>query len=477
MTTVVLIGRPNVGKSTLFNLLSKGARALVAPIAGVTRDVRSVDAGIGDLAFTLLDTAGLVDGGDDLADQLNVLTSKAMQRADVVMFVLDGKEGLLPADEALARKLHQLNKTIVPIVSKADTKSARDVALEVVALGFGEPVVISVEHRLGLDDLETALMAHITPVVVDAAEVVAEDDVPPVVEDEVFDEHTSLPEEVTGPAQPITLSIVGRPNVGKSTLVNQLLQDERMLTGDLAGLTRESLLTPWTYNGQEYALVDTPGLRKKANVHEALEQMSTRDTVQALTAADVVILVLDASRYDQEMGNWQVVEQQDAKIAALALDRGKALVVALNKWDCVTEKDACLEESHYQLGKKVAALREMPLIPLSATRGKGMDALMNAVQILHAKQQTRVGTGKLNRLLEEIITHKPPPLSKGRSVKLKYITQVAVSPPTFIVWGNRVETLPASYQRFVLNTMKEALGLVGVPVKLLFRQSDNPYNH
>lgn len=460
---VAILGRPNVGKSTLFNILSQGEKAIVHSEAGVTRDIRKVQGTLFDLNFTLMDTAGIEadahkmqDGG--MAADLNRVALKAADMADVFLLVIDGAAGVLPNDEALAQQLRSMGKPVILVMNKADTAASHDTQYEALALGLGEPVSISAAHHRGLEDLQNALSAFIT----------AE-------EEPETPENTFFEEEIEEPEGPMPMAIVGRPNVGKSTFVNQILGEERMLAGDIAGLTRESIGTPFTHKDRELLIVDTPGLRKKAKVTEQLENMSTSDAIKAVKASQAVLLILDASHFSVENGTTDVFEQQDARIADVAVSEGKPLVIALNKWDLVEDKETCLEDVRYQLNQRFSQVQDIPLVPMSATRGKGVSKAIDALLEVNAKSMTKVPTSLLNRFLDVAIAQKSPPLAKGKSVKLKFISQTGVNPPTFRIFGNRVNHVPAHYQRYLMNQLREAFDLAGVPLRIYFKSGDNPF--
>lgn len=471
-TKVAILGRPNVGKSTLFNLLTMAEKAIVHASSGVTRDVRQTPGRLFDLYFTLLDTAGMDDpkaATDPLAQNLNTLSGQAAAKADILLFVVDGAAGLLPADEMLARQFRVLGKPIILVVNKADTQASYATCAEVLSLGLGEPVALSAAHSQGLDALYDALLLHISPTPDEEARAVDEEETQEGVEEEA--------EEKEHPKGPLGIAIVGRPNVGKSTFVNALLKEERMLTGNMAGLTRESIAAPFTYKGQAFQIVDTPGLRKKAKVVEDLENLSTADAIAAVKKASAVLLMLDASPFSVEKGTTDIFEQQDARIADMAIKEGKPLVIALNKWDAVGDKPGCLEDIRHQLNMRFSQVQNIPVVTLSAARGKGIGTAMETLVETHMKSASHISTSQLNRFLEFALAQKPPPLAKGKSVKLKYMTQVSTTPPTFKIFGNRVAMLPDHYKRYLTNQLRQAFDLAGVPLRLLFAAGDNPFRN
>ncbi len=461
---VAIMGRPNVGKSTLFNILSIGGKAIVHATAGVTRDAREVPGQLFDLDFTLIDTAGLeLDAAktDTLKNSLNDSASKVAAAADILLFVVDGADGILPTDEVLAQYFRPLGKPLLLVMNKSDTSASYTTQFEATALGLGEPISLSAAHHRGLEDLYNALKEFIEPT----------PEAPEVEEDFYKDDK---PAKEDGP---IPLAIVGRPNVGKSTFVNQVLGEEKMLAGDMAGLTRESISSEFSHNDQAMIITDTAGLRKKAKVVEQLENMSTTDAIKAVKASQAVLLILDASHFSIAGGTKEVFESQDAKIADVAVREGKPIVIALNKWDLVEDKDGCLEDVRYQLNQRFSQVQDIPLVPFSAIRGKGIDRALDTLLDTHARSSTLVTTAPLNRFLDLTLAEKAPPLTKGKSVKLKYITQITTNPPTFKLFGNRVDTIPEHYQRYLLNRLREAFDLGGIPIRMYFAKGDNPFEY
>lgn len=508
LTKVAIVGRPNVGKSTLFNRLAAGAapekdgkrprvlKALSHPTAGTTRDVRQTPAALFGLRFMLLDTAGvelskrgaMKEGvhGTDLQESLNELALGAAERADVLLFILDGAVGITPADRALAQTLRKMNKPIVVLINKADLKTASGHAHEVETLGFGVPILVSAAHNGGLDDLCTAISPHITVVEEDKHTPEPEQSVllepaPPHaidenVTDDIADDDTSPP-VIAVPQGPAKLAILGRPNVGKSTLVNALLGQDAMLTGPIAGLTREAIAHSFTYHGQAYELVDTPGLRRKSKVDkEGIEFLSVGQSLQAAEAADIVVLVIDASTHDISTGNWQIFEQQDAQISALALRQHKPIIVALNKWDSVKEKEECMADITIQLRHRLHGIHQPIAVPLSALKKKGLEGLLQAVADVQAARIATFSTNKLNNLLSRTLAKRSPPLANGKVVSLKFVRQTGTNPPTFTFWGNRIDQVSDHYKQFLRNQLAEVLGLSHIPVRLFFKANANPFS-
>ncbi len=465
---VTLVGRPNVGKSTIFNLLAVGQKAIVAPQPGVTRDARTSPGRLGELEFVLVDTAGQEPNqpSDAMARDLTKLAQRASQQADILIYVIDGRDGVLPADEELSRQLHRLDKPVIPIINKADVKTAEDVQDDAIALGLGTPLLLSATHNSGLPELEEALEEFISPR--------PEEEEAPEAEF-VADEDMTEEVEIFTPDAPLRMAIVGRPNVGKSTLVNALLREEAMLAGPTAGLTRESIRHQWQVGDHTIELIDTPGLRKKAKVHENVEQMSVGDALDATDKANVVALVLDSTHFYYDRGIYNIFDQQDMAIVDRALRRGTPLVVVLNKWDDVSDAEQALGEARAQLNERLSAVRNVPIVTISALHKKGLQHIFPAVLDVYRRSHTRVATSALNRWMENITSHNPPPLYKGKGVKLKFMAQKGVQPPTFHINTNRPKNIPAHYKRYLLNQLRDMFDLDGVPLKMIFTQSKNPF--
>jgi GTP-binding protein len=447
---IVIVGRPNVGKSTLFNRLARRRLAIVHDLPGVTRDRKEAPALIGGRDVTLIDTAGLEEAPPDtIAGRMTAGSERAVDQADLVLFVIDGRAGLTPADEHFAAWLRRKGRPVVLVVNKAEGKGGGGGVADAYGLGFGDPIPVSAEHGEGFGDLHEAVEAALGPAP-------AHDD--------------AAAEAEAGTERPLRLAIVGRPNAGKSTLVNRLLGEERMLTGPEPGITRDAIATPWRdAEGRLVRLVDTAGLRKRARVVDSLERMSTGETIQALKEAEVVVLVLDALA---------PMEGQDLSIATLAEREGRVIVLALNKWDLVPvkERDAARRVLTDRLQTSLAQLKGVPIVPLSALSGAGAEKLMPAVWKAYAAWNTRVPTGALNRWFEAAIERHPPPLIDGRRLKLRYITQAKARPPTFVIFGTRSEQLPDGYARYLLNSIREDFDMQGVPIRLHLRGTKNPYD-
>ncbi len=444
---VAIVGRPNVGKSTLFNRLARRRIAIVDDTPGVTRDRKEADAVLGGRDVTLVDTAGLEEAPPEtVAGKMTAGSARAVDLADLVLFVVDGREGLTPADRHFAAWLRRTGKPAILVVNKAEGRAGEGGYYDAFALGFGEPVAVSAEHGEGLGELHERVRAVLPETPAEAAE-----------------------EGHAGTERPLRLAVVGRPNAGKSTLVNRLVGEERQLTGPEPGITRDAIALPWRdAEGRLVRLVDTAGLRRRARVTEKLEKLSTAATIAALREAEVVVLVLDALA---------PLEAQDIAIATLAEREGRALVLALNKWDLVPvkERNEVRRAVADRLATGFAQLRRVPVVPLSALSGAGVDKLMPAVWKAYEAWNSRVPTGALNRWFATAIERHPPPLVDGRRLKLRYITQVKARPPSFVVFGTRTGKLPDDYVRYLLNGLREALGLEGVPIRLTLRSSRNPY--
>jgi GTP-binding protein len=438
---VAIVGRTNVGKSTLFNRLAGRALAIVDDQPGVTRDRRFGTGRLGDLDLELIDTAGFEDiGGESLQARMQAQTELAIDEADLSILVIDAREGLTPLDRIFADILRRRGKPVVLAANKAEGRAGEAGALEAYGLGLGEPVQVSAAHGEGMSDLYDALAA-LAPA--------------PGEEDEAAAEE-----------KPIRIAIVGRPNAGKSTLVNRLIGEERLLTGPEAGITRDAIPVDWEWQGRRIRLVDTAGLRRKAKVQEKLEKLSTQDTIRAITFAEVVVVVMDAEH---------PFEIQDLQIADLVEREGRALVYVLAKWDLIPDPQARLKALQERADEALPQLRGSPLVALSAETGRGMDRLMPAVLKVHNDWSAKVKTRDLNDWLKIATQRHPPPAVNGRRVKPKYMAQTKSRPPTFVLFASRADQLPDSYRRYLINGIRQSFELPGVPIRLTVRQSANPY--
>jgi GTP-binding protein len=457
---VVIIGRPNVGKSTIFNRLVGKRIALVDDQPGVTRDRRFGDVSLLGLDFQVVDTAGWEDDDpESLPGRMRAQTEISLKGADVALFVIDSRAGLTPLDEEIARWLRGQNVPVLLLANKAEGRSGDDGIMESYALGFGDPIPFSAEHGLGTVELFEGLRPLIEK------EQPAED----VFEDEVAD---PAEEEEHDSSAPLSLAIVGRPNAGKSTLINRLLGENRLLTGPEAGITRDSISVDWQWTDpasgetREIKLVDTAGMRKKAKVQDKLERLSVADARHAIDYAEVVVLLLDATRG---------LEVQDLKIANLVLEEGRALIVAINKWDIAEDASALFNGVRTALDEGLAQLKGVPLVAVSAVTGKGLDQMLAAAFEVREAWSRRVPTAALNRWFEQAVDANPPPAPGGKRIKLRYITQSNTRPPRFVVFGTRLSDLPTSYERYLLNGIRRELGFGAVPVRLTLKSPKNPF--
>tara|TARA_R110002167_G_scaffold44741_8_gene134494 strand:- start:1613 stop:3028 length:1416 start_codon:yes stop_codon:yes gene_type:complete len=463
MFTVAIIGRPNVGKSTLFNRLVGKRLALVDDTPGVTRDRRSGDGKIGDISFNVIDTAGLeVANVDSLEGRMRAQTEAAILEADICLFMIDARIGVTPTDEHFADLLRLSGKPIIPVANKAEGKKGEAGYYEAYSLGFGEPVPISAEHGEGMADLYQAIRIISEGDDADneglAVEVVAE----PVLA-EVFDPDAPAEEKPRGPLQ---LAVVGRPNVGKSTFVNYLIGEDRLLTGPEAGITRDTISVDWVWQDNPIRLFDTAGMRRKAKVQEKLEKLSVSDSLRAIQFAQIVVVMLDAT---------MPFEKQDLQIAALIAREGRGCVIALNKWDLIEDPDEALKELRLEATRLLPQMRGVPVVPISGLAGNGIDQLMKAVFEVYKTWNARISTARLNRWLDGILNHHPPPAVSGRRIKLRYMTQAKTRPPTFFVSCSRPDALPSAYERYLINALRDDFGLMGVPLRLMMRKGENPY--
>ncbi len=467
---LAIVGRPNVGKSTLFNRLAGRKLALVDDTPGVTRDRRVHPAKLYDLAFEVVDTAGFETAGPEtLQGRMRRQTGIAIEEADIVVFMIDARAGLLPDDLAFAEIVRKAGKPVVLAANKSESRASESGILEAWEAGLGEPVPISAEHGQGMPDLRDAIVAALGEERALGRED-DEDDLLPAESDVLIGEDISDPDDEIEPvydtSKPLRIAVVGRPNAGKSTLINALIGEDRLLTGPEAGITRDSISVDWTWGERRIKLFDTAGMRRKAKVQEKLEKLSVADGLRAIRFAEVVVIVLDATI---------PFEKQDLQIADLIAREGRAPVIAFNKWDLIDEPQPVLAELREKAARLLPQVRGLRSVPVSAETGRGLDKLMQAVIDTHRVWNARVSTGRLNRWLEGILAHHPPPAVAGRRLKVKYMTQVKTRPPGFVVSCSRPEAMPQSYVRYLTNGLREAFGIDGVPIRIALRTSDNPY--
>ncbi len=458
--TLAIVGRPNVGKSTLFNRLVGKRLALVDDQPGVTRDLREGEARLADLRFTVIDTAGLEEATDEsLQGRMRLLTERAVEMADVCLFVIDARDGVTAADQIFADILRKKNAHVFLAANKAEGSAADNGVLEAYSLGLGEPIRMSAEHGIGMNDLFLALM----PVADKFAER-AKADAPDVDVDVDIQDGPRVPTK----DRPLQIAVVGRPNAGKSTLINQLLGEDRLLTGPEPGITRDAISVSLNWGDVPVRIFDTAGMRKKAKVQEKLEKLSVADGLRAVKFAEVVVVLLDVEI---------PFEQQDLRIADLAEREGRAVVLAVNKWDIERDKSNKSKELREEFERLLPQLRGAPLITVSAKTGKGMDRLQDAIMSAHDVWNRRIPTARLNEWLEGMIEAHPPPAPAGRRIKLRYMTQVKTRPPGFVVMASFPDKLPASYSRYLVNGLRTDFDMPGTPIRLTFRsQADkNPY--
>lgn len=468
MFSLAIVGRPNVGKSTLFNKLAGKKLAIVNDMPGVTRDWREAPGSLFDQSFRIIDTAGLEEAFDDsIQARMRQQTESALKQADVVLFMVDGRSGITPMDKHFASWLRKQKKPVILAVNKCENpKTIQSSMAEAYGLGLGDPIAISAEHGEGMEDLYHVLRPYY-PDEEDEEEVIEDsmDNLGDIDEIE-GDEEFTFQQSEDDPEKPIKLAIVGKPNVGKSTLMNAIVGEQRSMTGPEAGITRDAVTMKWEYEGRAFTLVDTAGMRRRAKVQNEIEKMSVEDSLRAIRLAQVVVLVIDGTT---------LMDKQDLQIAQHIIEEGRALVIAVNKWDAVTKRKEALEELAYQLETSLGQLSDAPTVTLSALNGNNIDGVMQRALKTYAIWNTRIATAGLNRWLARMESQNPAPLVSGRRNRLKYITQIKTRPPTFAVWAARPDKLPDSHKRYLINGIRRDYDIPGVPVRLLVRRSKNPY--
>jgi len=452
--TIAIIGRPNVGKSTLFNRLVGQKLALVDDTPGVTRDRREGLGKLGDLEFTIIDTAGLDQGAKgSLTARMQEQTETAIALADALMFVIDARAGLTPNDRTFADFARRANKPVVLVANKSEGRHGEIGAMESYALGLGEPIQISAEHGEGLSDLYDALRALMPE---------------PVEEKEEFDDDDIIESDEEIAKRPIRVAIVGRPNAGKSTLINHLLGEERLLTSPEAGTTRDSISVEIVWQDREFRVFDTAGLRRRSRIEEKLEKLSVADALRAVRFAEVVVLMMDSQNK---------FEEQDLRIADLIEREGRALVIAVNKWDLMGRRANLISALRDEADHALPQVKGVPIVAVSGLMGEGIDRLMKAIEEAYATWNRRVPTAALNRWFEQAIDTNPPPAVSGRRLKLNYVTQTKARPPSFVVFCSRADAVPESYLRYLVNSLRTVFELPGTPVRITLREKANPFAH
>src|SRR3954452_368790 len=451
---IAIIGRPNVGKSTLFNRLVGQKLALVDEEPGVTRDRREGNGRLGDLEFTVIDTAGLDEGAKgSLTARMQEQTETAISLADALMFVIDARAGLTPNDRAFADFARRANKPVVLVANKSEGKHGEVGAMESYALGLGDPIQISAEHGEGLSDLYDALRVLMPE---------------PVEEGEEFDDDDVIVSDEELAQRPIRVAIVGRPNAGKSTLINHLLGEERLLTSAEAGTTRDSISVEITWQDREFRVFDTAGLRRRSRIEQKLEKLSVADALRAVRFAEVVVLMMDSQNK---------FEEQDLRIADLIEREGRALVIAVNKWDLVERQPGQIGGLRTEVDHLLPQVKGVPIVAVSGLMGEGIDRLMTAIEQAYAVWNRRVPTAALNRWFEHAVDTNPPPAVAGRRLKLNYVTQTKARPPSFVVFCSRADAVPESYLRYLVKSLRAFFDLPGTPVRITLREKANPFAH
>ena len=470
--TFAIVGRPNVGKSTLFNRLTGTRHAIVDDQPGVTRDRREGEGRLAEMRFRLIDTAGLEKArAGTLEDRMRLQTEAAVQQADITLLVIDGRAGLLPDDLYFAQQIRRSGTSVVLLANICEGRTGIETLAEAWQLGLGQAVPVSAAHGDGLSDLYDALLEQARQMGLEAA--LFGEDQPDLSDDEDVQNPVADPDDGQdmwideAAYEPIRIAVVGRPNMGKSTLVNALIGEKRLLTGPEAGITRDAITLPFVWREQDYQLVDTAGIRRQARVTDKVERLMVGDAQRAIQFARVCILMLDAR---------QPPHRQDMVIARQITDEGRALVIAANMWDDVADKQAAMQRINDRLETSLAQVRGVPVVPVSGLYGRGLDRLMQTVDDVHRLWNTRISTGRLNRWLEPMLEAHPPPMSQGRRLRIRYITQVRTRPPTFALFASRPVDLPESYLRYLIGGLRADFSLSGIPVRMLLRKgSENPY--
>lgn len=443
---LAIVGRPNVGKSTLFNRLSGKKLAIVDDMPGVTRDRREAFGQLSDIPLMLMDTAGLESQDDsDMMVHMRMHAESALHDADVILLMIDARAGIIPQDETLAQWVRTTGKPSYVVANKCEGHAGSEGIIEAYSLGLGEPVSLSAEHGLGIEDLYRTLISHYTGPL------------------EEIEEEADPDKPYEGPLQ---LAIVGRPNVGKSTLINKLIGKNRLLTGPEAGITRDAIAIDWEHGGHKVRLYDTAGMRRRARITHKVERLAAADSMNAIQFAQVVVLLIDAT---------MPFEKQDLTIGSKVIEEGRCMVVGLNKWDLVENKQEYLKDLEHKLSNTLPQVKGIPCLPISAKDGKNLDKLMAAVFQMYERWNQRIPTAKLNDWVSYMISHHPPPLVSGRRIKIKYMTQIKTRPPTFVLFCSKSSELPEAYIRYLVNGMREDFDLMGVPIRLVPKSGENPY--
>lgn len=467
--TLALVGRPNVGKSTLFNKLARKALAIVDNTPGVTRDWREAEGFLFDQTFNIIDTAGLEERFDgSIHGRMRQQTESALQHATTILFIVDGRSGITPLDQHFADWLRRQGMPVILAVNKCENaKTTQSAIAESYGLGLGEPIMISAEHGIGMEDIYDALTPHFDDPPEEEDEDTEDAEFDNIDDIEGLEDFEFQDKNADDPDKPIKVAIVGRPNVGKSTLLNKIVKDHRVMTGPEAGITRDAIAVNWEYNGQKFKLVDTAGMRRKSKVQDKIEKLSVDDTMRAIRLAQIVVLVLDAET---------LLDKQDLQIADHIIKEGRGLVVAINKWDIAQDRKDILEEFEHQLGNSLAQIKDINFVTISALTGKNIPLVLVNILKAHEVWGRRVPTGRLNRWLARIESRNPAPLISGRQNRLKYIAQIKSRPPTFALWVTRPDKLPPAYRRYVINAIRKDYDLPGTPIRLLVRKSKNPFS-